>query len=37
MLTYCKLSRNLRLSLGQTDRSAAGHELRHKACRFVTG
>ena len=28
---------DLGLTLGQTDRSAAGHELRHKACRSVAG
>ncbi len=28
---------DLGLTFGQTDRSAAGHELRHKACRSVAG
>ncbi len=28
---------DLGLTLGQADRSTAGHELRHKACRSVAG
>ena len=32
-----QLYRYLRLSLGLTDRSAAGHEFRPKACRSVAG